>query len=162
MDRDAVQRLNVEIDDYGVVEERTCGCLLEQCGFTRHLHQVRSFRKLSGDGVTLLGGEMIVILEQVLPARFGGSPLDYQLLEEEDARGFTRLTLLVDPKVRLDEEARIVEVVLEELGRGSVAADLSQTLWRQAGTLRIERRPPIWTQRGKLLPLHFAGGRERQ
>jgi hypothetical protein len=154
--------LNVESDDYGVVEPSRCGCPLEELGFTEHLRQVRSFSKLTGEGVTLVGSEMVRILEEVLPGRFGGSPQDYQLVEEEDQRGFTRLTLLVDPQVRLDDEAAIVDLLHEELGRGSVAGDLSQALWRQAGSVRIARRSPVWTQRGKLLPLHLAHGSRRR
>src|SRR5581483_10270684 len=116
--------LNVEGDDYGVVEQRGCGCALEALGFTQHVREVRSFRKLTGEGVTLVGSELLRVLEEVLPARFGGSPLDYQLLEEEDAQGFTRLVLLVSPSVPLAEEADVIQVVLEALGRSSAAADL--------------------------------------
>ena len=154
--------LNVESDDFGTLEPSRCGCALEALGFTEHLRHVRSFSKLTGEGVTLVGSEMVRILEEVLPARFGGTPQDYQLAEEEDERGFTRLTLRVDPQVRLDDEAAIVEVLLQALGRGSVAADLSQSHWRQAGTVRVVRRPPVWTARGKLLPLHLARPRARR
>ena len=87
--------LNVQIDDYGIVEQRSCGCELDANGFTTHVREFRSYSKLVGEGITLMGNEMIQILEHVLPARFGGSPLDYQLLEEEDERGFTRLNLLI-------------------------------------------------------------------
>ena len=148
--------LNVESDDYGVIESRSCGCPLESYGFTEHLRHIRSFRKLTGEGVTLVGSEMINILEEVLPARFGGSPLDYQLLEEEDKDGFTRLSLLVSPRVEIADETEVIEVVLEALGQGSVGADLARAIWSQAGTLRVKRMEPIWTARGKLMPLHVA------
>src|SRR5262249_39283040 len=75
--------LNVQSDDYGIVEARSCGCPLEATGFKRHLRDIRSFHKLTGEGVTLIGSQMVRILEDVLPAKFGGSPLDYQLIEEE-------------------------------------------------------------------------------
>jgi len=91
--------LNVESDDYGILEERACGCPLESCGFTHHLRDVHSFRKLTGEGMTMVGSQVVRILEQVLPSRFGGSPLDYQVLEEEDEQGFTRLYLLIDPEL---------------------------------------------------------------
>lgn len=146
--------LNVGIDDYGVIESRSCGCLLEAYGYTEHLRHIRSFRKLTGEGVTLVGSEMVHILEEVLPARFGGSSLDYQLLEEEDEQGFTRLSLLVSPKVEISDEMAVIEAVLEALGRSSVAADLARAIWSQAGTLRVKRMEPIWTARGKLMPLH--------
>lgn len=144
--------LNVETDDYGIVERRDCGCPWQEFGFTTHLGGIRSFRKLSGEGVTLVGTDMVRILEEVLPARFGGSPLDYQLLEEEDERGFTRLSLTMSPRVELaaDREHEVVEAVLGELAPGPL-----RSLWTQASTLRVLRREPIWTERGKLMPLHL-------
>jgi hypothetical protein len=148
--------LNVESDDYGVIEQRSCGCPLESYGFTEHLRHIRSFRKLTGEGVTLVGSEMLHIVEELLPARFGGSPLDYQLLEEEDEQGFTRLSLLVSPKIDIPDEAAVVEAVLEALGQGSVAADLTRAIWGQAGTVKVKRAEPIWTARGKLMPLHLS------
>jgi hypothetical protein len=152
--------LNVESDDYGVIETRSCGCLWEKYGFTEHVRQVRSFRKLTGEGVTLVGSEMVRILEEVLPARFGGSPLDYQLLEEEDEDGFTRLSLLVSPKVEIADEAEVIQAVLDALGHG-VEANIARAFWSQARTLRVKRVEPTWTTRGKLMPLHL-GKRKSQ
>jgi hypothetical protein len=148
--------LNVESDDYGVIETRSCGCPLETYGFAEHLRHVKSFRKLTGEGVTLVGGEMVHVLEEVLPARFGGSPLDYQLLEEEDEQGFTRLSLVISPKIEIEDEAEVVQTVLEALGRGSDAADQARALWSQAGSLQVKRTEPVWTSRGKLMPLRLA------
>jgi len=146
--------LNVESDDYGIVERRACGCPLEAYGFTEHLREVRSFRKLTGEGVTLVGSEMTRILEEVLPAKFGGTPLDYQILEEEDERHVTRLSLLVSPRVPIDDEQAVIDTVLQALGRGSVAADLARAIWTQARSLRVKRMQPIPTSRGKMMPLH--------
>jgi len=148
--------LNVAIDDYGIIEKRSCGCPLESYGFTDHLRHVRSFRKLTGGGVTLVGSEMVHILEEVLPARFGGNPLDYQLSEEEDEQGFTRLSLLVSPSVGVLDEETVIKTILESLSRSGVAADLTRAVWSQAGTFRIKRMEPIWTARGKLMPLHLS------
>lgn len=141
--------LNTESDDYGVVEARSCGCPLEACGFTEHFRYVRSFGKLTGHGMTLVGTDLVRVLEEVLPARFGGSPLDYQLAEVEDETGFTRFEILVDPKVPIADEARVADVVLESLAAGP------RELYRQAGTIRVRRAPPIWTPRTRLLPLHL-------
>ena len=148
--------LNVESDDYGVIETRSCGCPLETYRFTEHLCDVRSFSKLTGEGVTLVGSEMVRILDEVLPAKFGGSPLDYQLAEEEDGHGFTRLSLFVSPRVQNVDEKEVIETVLDAMRRSSVAADLAQAHWRQAQTLRVQRKEPVWTDRGKLNPLHLA------
>jgi hypothetical protein len=146
--------LNVESDDYGISETRSCGCPFETYGYTEHLRKIRSFGKLTGEGVTLVGGEMLHILEEVLPSRFGGSPLDYQLLEEEDQQGFTRLSLLVSPKIQINNESDVIETVMEALKHSSVAAHLAGELWKQAQTLRVKRQEPIWTARGKFMPLH--------
>ncbi|OGQ80158.1 MAG: hypothetical protein A3F90_12710 [Deltaproteobacteria bacterium RIFCSPLOWO2_12_FULL_60_19] len=148
--------LNVESDDYGVIETRSCGCPLEAYGFTDHLRHIRSFRKLTGEGATLVGSTMIHILEEVLPARFGGGPLDYQLLEEEDEQGLTRLSLLISPKIQIADETAVVAALLDALGQTDGTADSARALWKQARTIRVERMEPIWTGRGKLMPLHLA------
>jgi len=147
--------LNVESDDYGVLETRSCGCPWEVLGFTDHIREIRSFKKLSGEGVTLVGSDMERVLEDVLPSRFGGSPLDYQLVEEEDERGFTRLTLLVSPSVALADERAAVDAVLEALHSCGAAGDLSRALFKQAETFRIRREAPRLTARGKFMPLQL-------
>jgi len=147
--------LNVELDDYGVIETRSCGCPLEAYGYSEHLREIRSFRKLTGEGVTLVGSEMLSILEELLPARFGGSALDYQLLEEEDERGFTKLSLVVSPRIEIRDEAAVIDAVLNALGPNAVEDSLTRVTWRKAEIFRIKRMEPIRTARGKLLPLHL-------
>ena len=147
--------LNVELDDYGVIETRSCGCPLEAYGYSEHIREIRSFRKLTGEGVTLVGSAMLSILEDVLPARFGGSPLDYQLLEEEDENGFTKLSLVVSPRVQLADESTVIETVLNALGPSAVEDSLTRATWKKANIFRIKRMEPIRTARGKLMPLHF-------
>ncbi len=147
--------LNVEIDDYGTVEERRCGCPLEELGFTTHVRDIRSFRKLTGEGITLIGSDMEQILDTVLPARFGGSLVDYQLWEEEDEQGLTRLSLVISPRVRIDDERAVIDTVLQALSRMNSGAEGARAIWAQAGSLRIKRAEPFWTSRGKLMPLHL-------
>ena len=145
--------LNVESDDFGIVETRACGCPFGEIGFTTHIRDIRSFRKLTGEGVTLVGSHVESILEEDLPAKFGGSPLDYQLIEEEDEQGFTRLTILVSPTVpRADEHAVVAEMQAALRRRGG-AAELSRELWKQASTFRVRREAPRLTSRGKMMPL---------
>ena len=145
--------LNVESDDFGIVETRECGCPFGEIGFTTHIRDIRSFRKLTGEGVTLVGSHIESILEEDLPAKFGGSPLDYQLIEEEDEQGFTRLTILVSPTVpRADEQAVVAEMQAALRRRGG-AAELSRELWKQASTFRVRREAPRLTSRGKMMPL---------
>lgn len=155
--------LNVESDDYGLIEKRSCGCPLEKLGFTEHLRHIRSFSKLTGEGGTLVGSEMVRVLEEVLPARFGGSPLDYQIIEEEDEHGFTRLSLVVHPKIHIQDDEVVINTVLDalkqntlECGRGSTAAERTRSIWKQVNTLRVKRMAPILTVHGKMMPLHIA------
>jgi hypothetical protein len=146
--------LNAESDDFGIVDKHDCGCPLHELGLTTRLRRVASYRKVTGEGVTLVGSEMIQVLEEVLPRKYGGSPLDYQLIEEEDARGLTRLTLAIDPAIQIGDEAEVIDTVLSSLGRSSVMADSAREIWRQAQTFRVRRQKPKWTGRGKLMSLH--------
>jgi hypothetical protein len=147
--------LNVQVDDYGIIEERPCGCELGSYGYSTHLRQIRSYSKLTGEGVTLIGTEILRILEEVLPARFGGSPLDYQMMEGEDEQGFTRLYVVVGPRVEIADESTVVEVMLNSLRKSSPMADAARTVWQQARTIQVKRMEPVWTGRGKLMPLHI-------
>ena len=121
------------------------------------------FRRLFGEGVTLVGSDIERILEEVLPARLGGSALDYQLVEEEDAAGFTRLILLVSPTVVLRDDQDAVRAFLDGMQGIGAGGHTSRVKWRQAGTLRVRREPPRLTARGKLLPLQLIppAGHER-
>jgi hypothetical protein len=147
---------NVELDDYGILDQRDCGCPMQLAGFPDHVRDVFSFRKLTGEGMTLVGSTMLRIMEEVLPARFGGSSLDYQLVEEEDENGFTRLTFVVSPNVGEIDERALIETVLDEVSRDSPGADLARAVWRDAGTLRVKREDPTWSTLGKLLSLRPA------
>lgn len=148
--------INVELDDYGVLEERDCGCPLLKLGFPLHARDIYSFRKLTGEGMTLVGSTMLRVLEEVLPERYGGTALDYQLVEEEDDGGLTRLTIVVSPDVGEVDEAALIETVLDEVSRDSPGADLAHALWRDAGTFRVKRADPTWSTLGKLLSLRPA------
>jgi len=124
-------------------------------GLTDHISDIRSFGKLTGEGVTLVGSDVERILEEVLPARFGGSPLDYQLVEEEDHRGFTRLILRVSPSITLADESAPADLVFQALRAEGAGGATSASKWKQAGTLSVRRETPRPTARGKLLPLQL-------
>ncbi len=144
---------NVEFDDCGIIDESPCGCPLESLGLTLHLRRIRSFGKLVGEGVTLLASEMEYVIEEVLPTRFGGSPLDYQLEESEDEDGLTRLTLVIHPNVELQSEREVTEAVLEALSNVSAAADVASASWKHGDSLRVRRSRPH-TSGGKQPLLH--------
>jgi hypothetical protein len=147
--------LNVELGDYATVSRRRCGCLLDRLGFDTHLHDVRSWEKLNSAGVTFLGTELLTLVEQVLPARFGGSAVDYQFVEEEVA-GLPRVSLLVHPRLDGVDAAAVIDTVLTSLDACPGGALMSHT-WREHGTLGVRRLPPYTTGAFKLLPLHILG-----
>lgn len=110
--------------------------------------------------MSFLGTDVIRIVEEVLPARFGGDSTRYQFVEEEDAAGLTRMTLRISPTVGPLDEAAAVACVREELARGGSGSRMMSEVWEKAGTLRVLRAEPSSTARGKILPLHIAAGRE--
>ena len=147
--------LNVELGDYGVVESRNCGCYWDKLGFHDHIYNIRSYDKLTSQGQTFFGTDLIRILELVLPARFGGASIDYQMVEEEDNDSSTHLSILVSPEVGIVDEDELIRSVLSELSKGKDYLRLMADVWSQSKTLRVKRMRPITTAGGKLLPLHI-------
>ncbi len=148
--------LNVSMGDAATLRERQCGCAVQQLGWTRLLHDIRSFEKLTGNGVTFLGTEVIRILEDVLPLRFGGAPTDYQLMEEETTDGLPILSLSAHPSLGPIDEDEIAECFLAELATTSAAARIMTQMWRDSNTFRVARRPPVVSKAGKILHLQLA------
>lgn len=152
--------LNAENGDYAELGERDCGCGMQALGLTLHVHGVRSYEKLTAEGMSYPVEELVDILESRLPAEFGGGPCDYQLLEEEGARGQTRLTLRVHPRLGALDEARILARFVEDLGRADRNQRFVTETWRTSGTFRIARLEPRTSPRGKTQSVHLGVGRE--
>ena len=144
--------LNVESGDSGELETRTCGCPLGL--LTTHMHGVRSYEKLTSEGNTFLGTDLLTLLEEVLPQRFGGAPTDYQLVEEED-EGVPVLAVVAAPSVGVLDEDAVLDAVYSYM-RAERRNRLMADFWREAQTLRVVRRQPEMTAGGKILPLHRA------
>ena len=147
--------LNVSMGDQATLVGRACGCPMEQLGWVTHLHTIRSYEKLTGGGMTFLDTDVIRVLEEELPARFGGAPTDYQLLEEEADDGQPVLRLLVHPRVGPLDTNAIADAFLRTIGSTSSIEQVMEFLWRDAGFLRVERRAPLTTHSGKVLHLHL-------
>jgi len=145
--------LNVESGDYAMHQRRNCGCVLERAGLGLHISGMRSFEKFTSEGMNYNYAELYDLVEKTLPAEFGGGPGDYQLCEEEDENGQTKITLVVHPAVgRVSDE-----VLLRRLQTALVEGAWHARFWRDAGTLRVRREAPHASARGKILPLHIAG-----
>jgi hypothetical protein len=148
--------LNVSLGDSAVLERRACGCPLEGLGWTTHLHTIRSFEKLTAGGMTVVDTDVIHVLDELLPTRFGGGPTSYQLVEIT-SDGTPSLELLVHPALgRLDEMA-IRDAFLEGIAGLSSTGRVTALRWRAEGLPRVERRPPLTTPTGKILHVHQRG-----
>lgn len=152
--------LNVEMDDFGTLEERECGCDLEKLGLTQHILHVRSFAKLTTQGTTIPLGDVAWVIEKTLPQRFGGASIHYQLLEE-DVGSKTRLTLVVSPEVGPLDEPIVLQTFLSELRSADPRLTDATRLWEQTGALRLLRAEPALTARGKLMPVRIRRHDER-
>ncbi len=148
--------LNFESDDYGDLVRRSCGCLLDRLGYGLHFANIRSRDKLTSEGMTFIGNDLVRLLEEVLPQRFGGHPADYQLVERETETGLPQVELVVSPRVGWLDEGAVVAAVINFLNRIPNASDAYGERWRQAGTLRLVRAEPHATGAGKILALHVA------
>lgn len=151
--------LNVGMGDHGKVWDEPCSCEFGKLGFNAHVSRIRSYEKLTGEGVTFVDTDFIHIIEKELPQRYGGQSTDYQLVEEEDARGLTRLRLLISPRVGQVDEQALAETFIQLLKKGENSPESwSQSgseIWAQARTLRVRREFPIPTRSGKILPFHI-------
>ena len=148
--------LNAEMGDYAEVEQREGACCaLGELGLTTHISNVLSFEKLTGEGVTVPGSSLLRVLEEVLPDRFGGSSVDYQLVETEDESSLTRVVLRAHPRLGPIDEAAARQALLAELDHGNVIDQNIARIWKRAGTIEVRREPPLATRAGKVLPFHL-------
>jgi hypothetical protein len=148
--------LNVELGDFADVEERPRDCCgLGEVGFTTHLSNIRSFEKLTGEGVSVARSAIVRVIERDLPLRFGGSSVDYQLIERQGTGGLTRLILSIDPRVGTVDEALVRAELLGFLRRGDMVDRYSAALWERAESIAVERAVPRATRAGKVLPFFY-------
>ena len=151
--------LNVGMGDYGSLEKDQCHCAFGKLGFDTTLGNISSYEKLTGEGVTFIDTDLVRIIEKELPEMFGGRSTDYQLVEQEDADGFTRLHLLVSPRVGNIDETAIVDKFMLLLRRGEDSpeswAQSGVEMWRQSGILKVKRDDPVTTRSGKILPFYL-------
>ena len=127
----------------------------------RHLRDIRSHEKLTAGGMTFLDTDLIRVLEEVLPTRFGGAPTDYQLVDEEAEEGRPRVRLLVHPRIGAVDAEALAETFLSAIGGGTGSERVMALLWREAKLLRVERQPPLAGPSGKIQHLHAGERRSR-
>jgi hypothetical protein len=149
--------INVEMEDSGVLAESACDCAFTRAGLTTVIRDIASFGKLTGHGVTLVGTDLVSVLEQRLPALLGGTVGDYQLVERE-AAGETQIVLFVSPRVPTSADAAR-RCFLQELER-QFGGSLAVGLWTHTHAMQAIIHEPIAGATGKVLPLHLLGLRK--
>jgi hypothetical protein len=150
-----ILQLNVANGDYATLARRDCRCFLEEAGLGLHLYDLRSYEKFTSEGMNYFYGDLYELLERIFPSEFGGGPGDYQLVEEEDGNGQTRLTLVVHPDVGNLDAEKILARLRGALSNGSRGNRFMTGVWQDAGTFRVKREPPYASPRGKIMPLHI-------
>jgi len=147
--------INFEVNDSGVLEKADCDCEFSHLGFHWRIRDIFSFGKMTGHGMTLMGTELVRLLEHVLPARLGGRPGDFQLIEYEGSAQ-TTIELRVSPRVRESSPEKIRECFLAEV-RLVYGGSLAGRAWRHADALDVVLAEPVVTSSGKVNALHLLG-----
>jgi hypothetical protein len=147
--------LNVETGDSAALEVRDCDCALGALGLRTHLSHIRSFEKLTGEGMTFARTNLMHVVEAVLPARFGGTSVDYQVVEEEWPGGLPRLVLRVSPSVGPIDDGALRTAFLGALARDGDLERYMAAFWSRANTIEVERQVPHVTPAGKVLPFQL-------
>ncbi|HTR34298.1 MAG TPA: hypothetical protein VMH80_00250 [Bryobacteraceae bacterium] len=148
--------INFEANDSGVLERAACDCTFSRIGLTTRIRDISSFGKLTGHGMTLVGTELVRLMEVVLPARIGGRPGDYQLVEREGAAQ-TTIELRVSPRVNGASPEKVRDCFISEIRR-FYGGTLAGRVWQQAEALHVVILEPSATATGKVNPLHLLGG----
>ena len=148
--------INVEMDDSGVVEKADCDCVFSRLGMNYRLCHLSSFGKLTGSGMSLVGSDVLEILEVKLPQELGGAAGDYQLVERETSGG-SSIELRVSPRVKLTSVERAREEFLTAI-RGCFGGSLAVRDWRHGDAVEVVQEEPLRTSSGKVLPLHLLKG----
>jgi hypothetical protein len=149
--------INAEMDDAGILEPVDCDCEYARAGMNLRIRDIYSYGKLTGQGITLIGGDVVRILETALPQRFGGGPGDYQLVEYDGARQ-AQVELRISPRAGAGPPAVVRDFLLREIRRCYGGA-LASRVWTHSGGLEAVVAEPFTTRSGKVLPLHLLGAK---
>lgn len=146
--------INLEMDDAGVIETASCDCVYSRAGLTRRIDRITSFGKATPQGSTFHCTDLAEVVEQALPARLGGGPGDYQLVECESANGQTQLRLHVSPRRGLTDSAHIRRVFLEIM-RPRWGGAVATRDWIHSSGIEVVMAEPVPTRSGKVHPVRL-------
>ena len=155
--------INYSAGDMADLSERDCGCPLYGWGWNKHLSNIVSYEKITAGGTSFIKSDLIRVLDETLPAVFGGGPADYQLVVEESPNAEPRLLLLASPVLGKLDSQRLGEFFLREIAKGDEAYKLMSRLLKDADYLKVERRYPQVTIGGKIFQvMQIPAGAERE
>lgn len=143
------------MDDSGVLGTADCGCPMQQMGFTQQLDDIYSFGKLTGQGITLLGSNVLELIERTLPQRFGGVSTDYQLVER-DEQAQTVTELRVNPRLQPGSTEEVQTFFLSEVKK-TWGGSLTYRQWSATEGLRVVLEEPFVSGDRKIHALHLLG-----
>jgi hypothetical protein len=149
--------INAEMGDTATVQRTDCKCIFGQAGLGWEIRDVASYSKLTGQGMTLMGNDIIAILEHDLPRKFGGAPADYQLVERQRGNQ-TEIELRVSPRVGMSNPDNVRRELVKSL-RSIYGGSLATRVWEHSGALRVVEEEPFATSSGKVPLLHLANTR---
>ena len=135
--------LNASMGDAGALDARACGCPVAAEGWSTRIRDIFRLDDPAGRRVPLPYQNVARVLDETLPARFGGGPGDYQVVEQEQPGGRWDVRLLVHPGVGPLDPHALVAAFVSGLGP-EIFGDV----------VTVERRAPLPTTFGKVLHVH--------
>jgi phenylacetate-coenzyme A ligase PaaK-like adenylate-forming protein len=149
--------LNVDIGDRAVIEQAPCDCAYGRLGCEVRLHTIRSSDKITEFGVTFAVQDVFHVLEDALPRRFGGEAGDYQLVEDRDANGLPRYTIVVDPRLSGIDAGDVPDTFLREMAKLERHYGFMAAVWAREKIITVRREAPLAGSSGKRLPFYRKG-----
>jgi hypothetical protein len=145
---------NVSMGDQAILSERRCHCPLDQNGWMTHLHSIESSEKFTCGGMNFMDVDIVQVIDEGLPDRFGGSPTDYQIVEESTENGDPVLKLRIHPRIGDIDEQAVVDTFIQKISRGEGVNAVMGQAWHQGKFIQVVRQEPLSTRSGKILHLH--------
>jgi hypothetical protein len=147
--------INVEIGDTGIVEKSRCQCSLSKLGLGLQVRNMAAISKVTAQGVMIAADDLVKLLEELMPARFGGRPGDYQLVEREGASQ-TEAELRILPGVTTASPREMLDFFLNETRR-LYGGSLSVLSWTHSDGIRVVLAPPLLAGTTKFRAVRLLG-----
>ena len=135
--------LNASMGDAGTLDAGACGCPVAAEGWSMRIRDIRRLDDPALRRVPLSFHNVARMLDETLPAQFGGGPGDYQVVEQQQSDGRWELRLLVHPGVGPLDAHTLAAAFVSGLGTEPFSDFVT-----------VERRAPMTTTFGKVLHVH--------